>query len=94
MKWLEIIEIQSIDCNQELFGSQLQKVINEVEMETNKQTVIGYRHAIIDNNFSIHLIHDSKEVEKHGSKLSIRLATILKEIGLVNHSIWIEMHSN
>jgi glutamate mutase epsilon subunit len=30
MKWLEIIELRSVDINRELLESQLQKLINKV----------------------------------------------------------------
>jgi hypothetical protein len=49
---------------------------------------------MIDTDFSIHLFHDSKKVEKSGSPLGLRLASALKEFGLVNHSIWIEMNGS
>jgi len=33
-----------------------------------------------------------KKVENNGSRLGLRLASALKEFGLVNHSVWVEMH--
>jgi nucleoside-diphosphate-sugar epimerase len=35
-----------------------------------------------------------KKEENSGSPLGLRLASALKEFGLVNHSIWIEMHKD
>jgi len=93
MKWLEIIELRSVDSNRELLESQLQNLINEVDKETKKQAIKSYSRVMIDTDFSIHLFHDSKKVENSGSPLGLRLASALKEFGLVNHSIWIEMHS-
>ena len=93
MKWIEIIELQSVDCNRELLESQLQQLINEVEKETNKQTITAYNRVLIDNDFSIHLIHNSKKAERTGSQLGLRLSLALKEFGLVNHSVWVEMQS-
>jgi len=48
---------------------------------------------VIDTDFSIHLCHDSKKVEDGGSRLGMRLVAALKEFGLVNHSVWLEMNS-
>jgi len=73
--------------------SQLQKLINEVKRETKKQAIMVYSRVLIDTDFSIHLFHDSTKVENSGSPLGLRLASALKEFGLVNHSIWIEMHA-
>jgi hypothetical protein len=93
MKWLEIIELRSVDSNRELLESQLQKLINEVDRETKKQAIKAYSRVMIDTDFSIHLFHDSKKVENSGSPLGLNLVTALKEFGLVNHSIWIEKYS-
>lgn len=93
MKWLEVIELRSVDSNRELLESQLQELMNEVEKETRKLAIKSYSRVMIDTDFSIHLFHDSKKVDNSGSRLGLRLTSALKEFGLVNHSIWIEMHS-
>ena len=91
MKWLEIIELRTSDSNRELLKSQLQKLIEEVNAETKKQTIKSYCRTMVDTDFSIHLFHDSKAVEECGSRLGLRLASALREFGLVNHSVWIEV---
>ena len=90
MKWLEIIELRSVDSNRELLKSQLQKLINEVEKEAKKQAIKVYSRVMIDTDFSIHLFHDSKKIENSGSPLGLHLASALKKFGLVNHSVWVE----
>ncbi|MFC2084834.1 hypothetical protein ACFLS9_07235 [Bacteroidota bacterium] len=92
MKWLEIIELRSVDSNRNLIESHLQKLINEVDKETKKQAIKVYSRVMIDTDFRIHLVHDSDEVSYNGSQLGLYLASALKEYGLVNHNIWIEMH--
>ena len=93
MKWLEIIELRSVGSNRELLKSQLQSLINEVNQEVKKQAIKVYSHVTVETDFSVHLLHDSKQAEIGGSPLGLRLATALKEFGLVNHSVWIEMHN-
>jgi hypothetical protein len=93
MKWLEIIELRSAYGNKKLLESQLETLINEVDQETKKQDIKSYSRVMIDTDFSIHLFHDSKKVENSGSPLGLRLASALEAFGIVNHSIWIEMHS-
>lgn len=92
MKWLEIIELRSVSSNRTLLKLQLQSLINKVEKEINKQSIKAYSREMIDSDFSIHLFHNSQKVENRGSPLGLRIASALKEFGLVNHSIWIEMH--
>ena len=93
MKWLEIIELRSAGGNNKLLESQMEKLVNEVYERTAKNTVKTYCRLMVATDFSIHLFHDSKEVEKSGSPLGLRLASALREFGLVNHSIWTEIHS-
>lgn len=92
MKWLEIIELRSVNRNRDLLKSQLQNLINEAEQEAKKQTIKVYSRVVVDTDFSIHLFHDSKKVENSWSPLGLNLVTALKEFGLVNHSVWIEMY--
>ncbi len=92
MKWLEIIELRSAGGNSKLLESQMKKLVNEVYERTKNNAVRAYCRLLIDTDFSIHLFHDSRKVENRGSTLGLRLASALKEFGLVNHSIWIEMH--
>ncbi len=94
MKWLEIIELRSVGSNRKLLESQLQELINEVDREAKNQAIKAYNRVMIETDFSIHLFHDSKKVENSGSPLGLRLASALKEFGLVNHSIWIEIHKD
>ena len=68
-------------------------MIDEVNRESKMQTIKSYGRVLIDTDFSIHLFHDSKKVENSGSRLGLSIASALKAFGLVNHSIWIEMHS-
>lgn len=93
MKWLEIIELRSVDSNRERLESKLQKLIDQVDKEKKKQRIMAYTRVLIDTDFSIHLFHDSNKVENSGSSLGLRLASALKEFGTINHSIWIQMHS-
>ncbi|MGD2272924.1 MAG: hypothetical protein PVI06_21180 [Desulfobacterales bacterium] len=93
MKWIELIQLRSVDSNRKLLESKLQRLINEVTKKRKKKAIMAYCRLSIDTDFSIHIFHDSKEVETTGSRLGLRLVDALKEFGLVNHSIWLEMNS-
>ena len=90
MKWLEIIELRSMDTNRDFLQAQLQKLIDDVEMEAREQVIKAYNRVMIDADFSIHLLHDSAKVENEGSPLGLHLVSALKEFGLINHTVWIE----
>lgn len=94
MKWLEVIELRTVESNREVVESQLLTLINEIEKATKQQTIKSYRRVMVNTDFGIHLFHDSAKVENCGSELGLRLASALNEYGLVNHRIWIETDSN
>ena len=91
MKWIEIIELRSVGSNQDLLESHMLALIDEVEKAASKPTIKSYRRVMLDTDFSIHLVHDSTEGEISASPLGLRLASALKEFGMVNYRIWVEM---
>jgi len=93
MKWIELIHLRSANSDRKILESKLQGLIDEVNMGRKRQSIVAYSRMLIDSDFSIHILHDSKEAEAGGSRLGLRLVDALKEFGLVNHSIWMEMNS-
>ena len=92
MKWIEIIELRSISSNHEMLESLLQRLIKDVEMKTKNSSIKVYSHVMINTDFIIHLFHNSKEVDENGGPLGLHLVAALKEYGLVNHNVWIDIH--
>jgi len=92
MKRLEIIELRTSGRDPELLKSHIKKIIEQVEVELKEPAAKAYTRVMLDTDFSIHLFHDSENYESNGSALGLRIADSLKEFGLVNHSIWIEMY--
>jgi hypothetical protein len=91
MKWIEVIQLRSIEGNRKRLGSELNGLINEVGEKSKKQIITAYSRVLIDTDYNIHILHDSNEVEKFGSPLGLQLVNALKVFGLVNHSVWVEM---
>jgi hypothetical protein len=94
MKWLEIIELRSVDYYQEQLKPLIQILINEVKKEVKDQAISAYNRIMVDTDFTLHLLHDSNNVEYCGSPLGLRLSLALKDYGSVNHSVWAELKSN
>ncbi len=92
MKWIEIIEIRSTGNIWKQLETHLQEFINQAEKKTENQTVKLYTRMMVDTDISIHLFHDSNNVNNRGSSLGIKLASDLKAYGMVNHTIWRERH--
>jgi hypothetical protein len=92
MKWIELIQLRSAGSNREILESKLQRLVDEVVSKRKRQVIMAFSRVSIDTDFSIHIFQDSKKVENGGSRLGLRLAAALKEFGLINHSIWMEIH--
>jgi len=88
MDWLEIIKLRSADSGSGLLEEFL------LSMATVGQgglkEIKTYRHAALENDWSVHLHWKSERPEQNGSALGLRLAQALKEFGLIDHSVWIE----
>ncbi|MFC1693007.1 hypothetical protein ACFL1R_05845 [Candidatus Latescibacterota bacterium] len=91
MRWLEIIELRSATSKWKKMATQIKKMITDLNRDTGNHSLTAYSQAMIENDFSIHLTHESCSVEKNGSSLGLHLASVLREYGMVNHSVWIEL---
>ena len=90
MVWLEIIEIRAVGNNREMLELQLTNLVEELHQNANLMAIKVYRHAVLETDFSIHLFHDSQEVESECSSICIQLVQALKVFGLENHTVWVE----
>ena len=61
-----------------------------IESIKEKQVVI-YSHGNIQTDLSIHIEHENRAVSYSGSDLGIQLTSNLKNFGMVNHHIWVQM---
>ena len=89
MRRLEIIQVRTAQKNQLLLEQYLAGWLAQVSGGTQAQNITIYRHVSVETDFSIHLRHDS-ETEQADLALGERLASALREFGLVNHAVWIE----
>ena len=90
MKWLEIVEVTSVESNQETLEAYLNMLISAVKKDLQSSLIRVFCKSGLGLNYSIHLYHHTDQIEKDGSLLGAHLSAGLKEFGLVNHSIWLE----
>ena len=90
MKWLEIIELRSVDRDRVLNELDLMSLVAELDTGSKPQAIKMYIHGTIETDMSVNLIYDSENVDTRGSPLGLRLVSTLKEFGLVSHSVWVE----
>jgi hypothetical protein len=87
MKWLEVIQLRSAGKAPRF----PREVLSMVEGDPVRWVKIeGFRHAALETDWSLHLYWESEHPEPHGSPIGLRLAQMLKEFGLVHHSVWVK----
>jgi hypothetical protein len=91
MKWLEIIELRSPKQNKGMLEKDLDNLMNNMNCEGKSRKACVFKKGSLETDYSIHLYHDTKPSDIRESKVGQCLVSTLKEHGLVNHSIWIEM---
>jgi len=90
MNWIEVIQIRVSGKDHGILKPKLDQLIKEVNQGTDHKLVV-YRQLDLHSDIRIHLIHSTIKVEKNGSSLGLRLVSALKEYGLVNHNVWLEL---
>ena len=88
-KWLETIELRSIQNRREELESTFKDLADELGKKTGGPTVQIFQSHTMKNDFSLQLHHSDKPPDG-GSSLAIGLVSLLKEFGLVNHTLWVE----
>jgi hypothetical protein len=94
MKWIEIITLRSTSDDLEALDIKSLVVIKGDIRSGKLEQMKIYRRCGMDTDLSVHLRWNTEWVEATGSKIALHLMQLLKENGLVNHSIWREEECN
>ena len=90
MRWIEIVTLQSDGSIREKTIKLLKNHVSQLLRDESKVKVRLYRHAMLESDISVCLKWESDTVGVRGSKHGIILAEFLRDLGMVNHSVWIE----
>jgi hypothetical protein len=90
MKWMEVIELRTAEKDPEILRQVLIALKIEFGKTGSMKDLKMYRDAHLENDASIHMHWVSGKVEPQGSAIGFCISNILKEFGLVSHSVWIE----
>ncbi|HGY54517.1 MAG TPA: hypothetical protein ENK44_02325 [Caldithrix abyssi] len=93
MTRLDIIELRTVRKNREAVEAFLWRWQTQVLAERKALLVKIYRQAELETDFSIHVQYDSKTQDADVCILGERLASDLKDFGLVNHTVWVEQET-
>jgi hypothetical protein len=94
MKWIEII---SLRCPANIDTRIVDELLKEVSksdamIDTPKhlEGIRAYHHSVVETDLSIHIYWKSEPGSQSKSSLGLRLSSALKNLGLLNHSVWVE----
>jgi len=90
VKWVEIIKIRLTDADRPMLENEIMKSIADFRNRDGIREVKLYQHASDKNDLSLHLYWKSRNMESQGSPIGLSMVHILKEYGLIHHSVWRE----
>ncbi len=94
MRWVEIITLRSpANINTE-FVDELLKEVRESDSRTDTPKHLVeikiYHHSVVETDLSIHIYWDSEPGSQNKSPLGLRFSSALRNLGLLNHAVWVE----
>ncbi len=88
IKWLEVIKLRSAGNLEKLL-----EVLRPTAQSAQGQGLVEmkiYRHAALETDLMVYLYWVSEGPRQKESPLGHQMARVLKEFGLIDHSLWIE----
>jgi hypothetical protein len=94
MKWVEIISLRCATNIDSPFVNGLLKGISESDSAADTPEhlveIRVYYHSIVETDLSIHIYWESETGSQDKSPLGLRFSSALRDLGLLNHSVWVE----
>jgi hypothetical protein len=93
MIWLEMIRTQAALGKEATVESEL-KALSQNALKNPDQSglteIIIYKHASVSGYFAICLVWETEHAQAIGSVTGLNVSQTLKNLGLVDHSVWIQ----
>jgi hypothetical protein len=90
MKWVEIITLRSPTRINTQFVDELVKQVDRSDTPEHLVEIRTYHHSVVETDLSIHIYWRSEPGTQHKSALGLKFSYALKNLGLLNHSVWVE----
>ena len=94
MKWVEII---SLRCPRNIADARVSELLRGMResgsgIDTAKYLaeIKVYHHSTVETDLSIHIHWESEQGSQNKSPLGLRIYSALRNLGLSNHSVWVE----
>ena len=94
MRWVEIITLRSPANINAQFVDELLMGVSESDSPTDTPKHLVeiriYHHSVVETDLSIHIYWKSESGSQNKSPLGLRFSSALRNLGLLNHSVWVE----
>jgi hypothetical protein len=94
MKWIEIITLRSpTNINKKFVDELLREAGESASPSDTPNHLIEikiYQHSVVETDLSIHIYWKSEPGSQNKSPLGLRFFSALRNLGLLNHSVWVE----
>jgi hypothetical protein len=90
MRILEVIHLRMAGDDSESLAEFVQAAVEDA---IDSPEVHMYRHARVEGDLLIHIHHGESDDGLEASELGVRLASVLRVHGMVDHSVWLECES-
>ena len=90
MKWVEIITLRSPTKISMQFVDELLRQVDQSDTPKHLIEIRTYHHSKVETDLSIHMHWKSETGSQHKSPLGLKLSYALRDLGLLNHSVWVE----
>jgi len=90
MKWVEIITLRSPANINTQFLDELLKEVGKSDTPKHLVEIRIYHHSVVETDLSIHIYWKSEPGSQHKSPLGLKVFYALRNLGLLNHSVWVE----
>lgn len=90
MKWVEIITLRSPKNINKQFVDELLQELGESDTPKQLVEIRIYHHSVVETDLSIHIYWKSELGSQNKSPLGLKLSYALRNLGLLNHSVWVE----
>lgn len=90
MKWIEIIKVRGTEDSDIRVVRDMLQDFGKIQVKTKPTTVKLYYHSTVKGDLSIHIRWDLETMMAQKSPLGLRMAAAISDLGMINHSVWIE----
>jgi hypothetical protein len=93
IRWVEVITVRSPGRINRQFVDELLKRVPDADSPTDTPHPVEvrvYHHSVVETDLSIHIYWKSEPGSQVKSLLGLRFASALRDMGLLNHAVWVE----